>query len=114
MKYAVGQSLWYVPADRPWEKPRAVSIVKIGRKWLELNEPWLAVDRVTLTAKPRKGYEPRGQCYLSKADYERYLRRHSAWRHLRRQVQDKWTAPETVTLEQIQAAADLLRLTAYV
>jgi hypothetical protein len=113
MKHLVGQVLWYVPEDTPWEKPRFVEITKVGRKWLELNEPGLRACRLTLMCDRRNSPHKQGRCWLTKADYERHLKRHSAWRHLRRQVQDKWTAPDSVTLEQIQAASDLLRLSAF-
>lgn len=113
MKYLVGQSLWYVPEDRPWEKPRYLTVTKVGRKWLELDEAGLKACQLTLKCDRKNSPHNPGRCWLTKADYERYLKRHGAWRHFRRQVQDRWTAPESVTLEQILAASDLLRLSAF-
>lgn len=112
MRFTVGQSLWYVPATG--HGARFVTVTRVGRKWLEVDRHWVLIDRKTLQAKPRKGFESPGRVWLSREDYDRWQRRHSAWRHFRRQVQDKWGPPESVTLEQIQAASDLLRLAAFV
>lgn len=114
MKFHVGQKLWFVPNHTPWVTAREVTIERMGRKWLHVDLNHYRVCRKSLIVQARKGYEAPGQCWLTKADWERWQRRHSAWRHFRRQVQDKWGPPESVTLEQIQAASDLLRLAAFV
>lgn len=114
MTLRIGQKLWFVPNGRPWIEAREVTIMRLGRKWLYVDFNHYQICRRALTVRARKGYDSLGQCWLTKAEYERWLRRHGAWRHFRRQVQDKWGPPESVTLEQIQAASDLLRLAAYV
>lgn len=110
-KYHVGQQLWYVRDGAT--SGRYVMIERIGRRWLYCSEG-KEIDRKTLKEKSPRGFATLGQGWLTRDDHERYLRRHDAWRHFRRQVQDKWSAPENVTLEQIQAACDLLRLAAHV
>lgn len=111
MKFRVGQSLWYVPASG--YAPRSVIIERIGKRWLYCGTD-LQIDRETLDAKPNRGFSPPGRAWLSRDDWDRAQRRHGAWRHFRRQVQDRWGPPENVTLEQIQAASDLLRLATFV
>lgn len=111
MKYRTGQELYYVPDGVTIG--RHVRIERIGRRWLYCTGG-LEIDRKTLKQKCVRGFAPLGRGWLTRDAFERHLKRHHAWRHFRRQVQDKWTAPDTVTLEQIQAACDLLRLAAHV
>jgi hypothetical protein len=110
MRFTVGQGLLYVAATG---RSRHAVVQKVGSRWLHLDDG-TQIDRKTLKAKARRGFESPGRVWLTLDDYVRFTRRHSAWRHFRQQVQDKWGPPDNVTLEQIQAAADLLRLAAYV
>lgn len=107
MKFRVGQGLLYAPATG--RTPYMIEVEKVGKRWLYC-AGGLQIDRKTMDAKANRGFAAPGRAWLTKDCYDRAQRKHSAWRHFRRQVQDKWTAPETVTLEQIQAACDLLRL----
>lgn len=111
MKYRAGQQIWYVRDGAT--TGGYITVERIGRRWLYCDGR-IELDRKTLKQKSPRGFAVLGQGWVSHVEFERHLARHNAWRHLRRQVQDKWTAPNSVTLEQIQAACDLLRLAAYV
>lgn len=100
-----GQTLWYVPADMRWSKPREVTVTKIGRKWATLGN----FGRVDITTMYVDGgdYPSPGRCYLSKEDYEVALSADRLWRKLVEKIGYK-NRPMDVFADAIRQAAALL------
>lgn len=66
--YTEGQKLWMVPRHRYMGEPREVTITKVGRKWLTLdNRHRAAVDGLTLDGGE---YMSPGVCYLTRQEWE--------------------------------------------
>lgn len=63
--YTEGQTLWLVPSRyRHSGEPREVTITKVGRKWLTLNNGYrAAVDGLALDGGE---YSSPGVCYLTR------------------------------------------------
>jgi hypothetical protein len=106
-KLAVGQRLWYVPNRRG--TAHEVEIVKIGRKWAELNEgcPRYRIDMETLSVDGR-GFSSPGRCHLDREAYEMDQMTRLAWHNVQNQMSRR--GPGSATLENIQAASTLLGL----
>lgn len=101
MKYAVGQSLWWVPAHRGGT-PVAVTVQAVGRKWLKLSNHH-QVDIQTLVADGGH-YSSPGRCYQSEEAWTAYVGLCAAWDELRRTMSQHYVPPDGVTLSQIQNA----------
>lgn len=96
----VGQELWLVP-DRGMA--RAVKVVKVGRKWAELDNR----DRVDMNTMKLDGgeYASPGQCYLSREVHDREVELRIAWAYFSGLVCDhRHGPPEGVTIAQIANA----------
>lgn len=106
----VGQELWMVPRERHLGQPRFVKVVKVGRKWAELDCLY-RVNMETLSVDGG-GYTSPARCYLDKEAYEAEQERQRLWGVLRQRINNKWTAPDGVTVEQIKIAAAELNLLA--
>ena len=106
-EYKVGDKLWWVGSDNK-RTQREVTIEKVGRVWLTLSNGH-RVDKVALKADAGEWTSP-GTCWLSKEAYEHCARLDRAWDALRRAVNNTWYIPDNVTLEDIKAAAALLKL----
>lgn len=109
--YKVGQELYYEPFDARDRNNRMVRIIKIGRKWLELDGTWskMRADIETLLVDGGK-YSPPGQCYLSREARETEVLLLKGWRDLAKQIDGARTVPDGVTFEDIGKARELLRL----
>lgn len=109
MKLTVGQQLWWVPARyRTGEQPCYVTVEKVGRKWAQLSNQY-RID-VTTLEPDSKGYSSPGECYLQREEYESKVAISYAWGRLRKFMESRiWSgAPDGVTLENIEAAGNLL------
>lgn len=107
-KYTVGQELyfeWCRYSSRNGHG-EAVTITKVGRKWLELSNGH-RVDKIRLVADGR-GYSSPGTAYLSREEREAQVRLQDAWRRLR--VQMASVPGNGVTAERVAEAAKLLGL----
>ena len=94
--YTVGQELYF---ESKHGRSGTVTITKVGRKWLELSNH-RRVDKDSLCA------DYGSRCFLSEAQRRADLEREAAWQHLRTAL--PYTAPPTVTDDDIKAAARLL------
>lgn len=62
MKLSEGQKLWWVPQHSLGMKGREVTVLKVGRKWAELDNGE-RIDLETLISDGGR-YAPNGRCYL--------------------------------------------------
>jgi hypothetical protein len=109
MKFEVGQTLWFHYDNYSGKKEdREVTITKIGRTWLYLNNNH-RVDKTLLIADG-KGYSSPGKCYLSKKDCDNLTALISEWRLLRQLIGSHYNPPCSVTAKSIQQARELLGL----
>jgi len=107
MKWQVGQKLWMVP-DGHHGKPREVEVVKVGRKWATINTGYPSYRINDKGRIDDRGYSSPGCCHESREEYEKRCAITVAWRELKDEF---WShAPEGVTLEDIETARELLKL----
>lgn len=106
-KLSIGQKLWWVPHQRKWQQPKEVTVLKVGRKWAQLDNNE-RIDLETFIADAGQ-YSSPGRCYLSQEEYEAKVTIGSAWSNLKRSIDYK-SPPDGVTVEDIEAARQLLRL----
>jgi len=104
----VGDVLWYVPTDRRWNKPRSVTVTKVGSVWAEISDR-LRINKRTFQADGGQ-YQSPGRCYWSEADWAGITERTRAWSQLK-EAFGHGGPPDGVTLEAIHEAAALLKLT---
>lgn len=106
----VGQALYWVPRETRFRNPREVTVTKIGRKWVQLDNR----ERIDIESLCADGgqYASPGQCYLSKADYEHAIKLSNNWTALRRDIESLWKAPNGVTLEDMDAVRSILKISA--
>lgn len=97
----VGQTLYWSPSRGHGQKGE-VSITKVGRRWIELDNGY-RIDKQTMRADG-KGYSSPGCCFLSEADYETTLKLNLAWREFRLLVERTFSVPDGVTFSQIENA----------
>lgn len=111
----VGQKLWCVSRERYGRiKPddREVTITKVGRKWAYLDYPSrdeYRIDKSTLFIDGGEYTSP-GRCYHSREEYESELARETTWDLIRRKVDRQRSCPEGVSVRDMEAALDILRL----
>lgn len=100
----VGQTLWYVDDVRQYNKfkGRHVQVIKIGRKWAELDHA-PRIDKTTLVADG-------GRCWLSEADYNAHVSLERLWTGFCRKVDRTYRVPDGVTEHAIRQAAALLNI----
>jgi hypothetical protein len=109
-KLIVGQTLWFVYYNSYSNSPRPgceVTITKIGRKWIGLNNGH-RVDKHTLYADGR-GYSSPGRCYPSREHHETQVEIRKAWRDFSNSI-DPRNPPDGASLESIAQAIRLLNL----
>ena len=106
--YTEGQKLWLVPSHRYMGEPREVTIVKVGRKWLTLNNGHrAAVDGLALDGGE---YMSPGVCYLSREAWEIEKALNESCSQLRRDVDMAHRVPDGLTVQSIHDARKLLGL----
>ena len=104
-KLTEGQKLWWVPQRHRHEQQREVSVIKVGRKWAQLdNNERIDID--TLIADGGQ-YSPSGCCYLSREIYEQKAALDQAWGKLKRDLQ-YGIKPDSVTIADVEEARKLL------
>lgn len=106
-KLEVGMKLWFQASAR-YHDSREVTVLSIGRKWAQLDNR-LRIDVTTWLADGGK-YNSPGRCYESLEGWENEARLEAEWSSLRRHVSDKWSRPNGVTIEDMQKAAELLKV----
>lgn len=104
--YHVGQRLWFVPEQRWNGQPRELTITKIGRKWITLNDDHRAsIENLIVDGD---GYSSPGRCYVDQVAYEEEKALNEAWTAFRQDTDRMRRTPELVTIESIQQARKLL------
>lgn len=118
----VGQELWFVPHERGREKPRALKVMKVGRKWAEVGftiglpdnknygpHSWGRIDVKTLWADGGQYISP-GRCWASREAWEAEKNRQATWRALRSKFERQGPAPDGMSedaMRQIEALLDV-------
>lgn len=103
----VGQELWYVPSDaRQHSQAQAVRVTKVGRKWADLEPPYLGRVNIETLWLDGGGYASPGRCWLSVDEYEATVARERLWRDFRNRLPH--SPPDAASVEWIRAAAETL------
>lgn len=105
----VGQELWMVPRQRYLGEPRTVKVVKVGRKYADLDIRGYRVDMTTLVVDGGN-HGSLAQCYLDRTAHEAEQERGRLWTVLRNRIDRQYIPPENVSGEQMKAAAAMLGL----
>jgi hypothetical protein len=98
----VGQQLWWVPAHRHNGDPRHVTITKVARKWVTLDNGY-RIDKDRMVADGGQ-YSSPGRCYYSKALHEEERERIELWHQLYLLVNRAGRAPSHVSNSDIRSA----------
>ena len=94
-KLIEGQKLWWVPNRNRYQNEKEVTVLKVGRKWAQLDNHE-RIDIETLVAASGN-YSPSGRCYISREEHEQKKALEQAWRKLKEDFQYK-SAPNCVTI----------------
>ena len=106
----VGQELCCVNSDHRRGPGRPVTIKKIGRVWLTVDNGYgrdWRVDPESLRVDGGQHQSP-GQCYLSEAEYLSERDRNRAWQSLKLWFRDAHHAPNHVTTAAMKAIQAIL------
>ena len=106
IQLVTGQKLWWVPRNSTYRKPCEVVVVKVGRKWVQLDNGY-RINAQTFEADGA-GYSPPGVCYMNQAIYAAELALNQAWLSLQQAL--RGPRPAGVTLENIGEARAVLGL----
>lgn len=101
MSLTVGQELWFVHREKRSGAPRAVTVTKVGRKWVHLDYCGLRIGIDTLVADGGDYAEP-GRCWVNREAWEAEEARSDAWERLRKYVDRQWRAPDGLTTARIE------------
>jgi len=94
-----GQELWFVPSRRR-ASPYIATVLKVGRKWAELDDRGLRIDVETLWADGGQ-YSSPGRAWLSKEAWEEEVERNKAWDRFTTLLRHKYSVPDHLTTEDI-------------
>jgi hypothetical protein len=107
VKYEVGQSVYVVPA---YGKPSAVTVEKVGRKWVSLSNHRRVGQGSDRLDNPSGVGAIAGTVYESEAAYQATVARLRAWERFRCAVERQWRPEPIPGVEAIAEAARLLGL----
>lgn len=105
--WAIGQELYFVPAQQHGGLPRYVKVTRVGNKYITLENGW-RVDMETMRVDGR-GYSSPGKCWENEPTYFKWLELENAWRKLQNWMSREYHAPDGVTIESIATASILLK-----
>ena len=103
MDFKVGQELFWV--DRMRKINRAVTVEKIGRKWVYLSNHH-RIDHETMEADSG-GYSSPGKCYLSEQAYLNWLFIINEWSELKKEFIGFYP-PKGMTMDKISQIKNIL------
>ncbi len=108
MKLEVGQKVWVKWTSRHHVLTE-LDVTSIGRKWVYLQDGRyrVAIGERILDGG---GFTSPGTLYLSKREYDDNGETSKVWTRFRRSVERLYSAPEGVTLDDIDRARGFLRL----
>jgi hypothetical protein len=104
-----GQKLWMVFSQRYCGEPREVTVIKVGRKWAEIDVRGYRIDKTTL-AIDGGDYTSPGRCYLCRETYERRVALLRAWNAVASKIDRRYGPADGVTIDDVRAAAALLKV----
>jgi hypothetical protein len=111
MEYAVGQKVWFVPRDSRTGTGRELVVTSVGRKWVQLraghNDFKVEIGKVDVDGGQ---YSSPGVLYVSEQAYHDYIALSVAWVKLARVFVCITRPPPDVSMDDIQAAAVLLKV----
>ena len=107
--FTVGQELFASFGRNRHKNECTMTISKVGRKWLELDDGRYRANIETLDIDGGQDSSP-GKCYVSKQDYDDEVALTEAWASLTRHF-PLYSKPKHVTVEDIEQAKKLLGLT---
>lgn len=86
MPLAVGQSLFWVPADHR-EKPHSIKVESVGRKWAVLSNRFRVDVQTGDVERQKFGYICPGVYLASEAQYFEFLEKARLWAEIRLKAQ---------------------------
>ena len=102
---AAGQCLWFVPNGRH-SSPAYVTVEKIGRKWAQISNGY-RIGVETWMADGGQYMSP-GSCWESEEAWKSEAERRNAWAQFRDVVDRSYSAPDSLTRQQIEELTRLL------
>lgn len=113
MQFEVGMELYFVPSDPRRQKNQLVKVEKVGRKWVNLDNGYRFDKEAKYGMWVDGGeYSSPGRLYLSKEDYDKDCKKDSALRAINKRT-EMYRSREDLTLEDVLAAAKLLKVQGY-
>lgn len=106
-KLAVGMKLWWVPS-RTYSQPSEVTVEKVGRTWAQLSNRSRADVKTWVV--DGYGYAPPGSIWPSREVHEEWAARQACWRDFLRDVGRIYSAPENISIEEINQIRRLIGL----
>lgn len=107
--YTVGQQLWFESNNDYSQRPPTyyqVTVTKVGRKWVELNEGQYKVERDKVHVDGGR-YSSPGRLWLTKEDAESYLKLKAAWSDIVRRL-SAVSVPKGLTPEKLDQVCEIL------
>lgn len=107
--FSPGQKVWvHMISWRDATKLEEAAVLKVGRKWVELDPSYLGrFDVDTLLLKGESKYGSPGRVYRSPEDFHTELLTNRLWYDLARRI-PIGSVPKGVTLDKIRQVAALL------
>lgn len=104
-QYSEGQQLFWVPSDRRDGPGKFVTITRVGRKYLELNNH----RKVYIESlKEVTQYGSGAKCFETKEEHDAIVRRESLWAELKNVVSG-YRIPDDITIEKLENALQALK-----
>jgi hypothetical protein len=98
----VGDKVYFVHSDKRRGPHQWLTVQGIGRKWVQLDGRY-RMDKKSWWVDGGQYVSP-GRCYPTKEEYDAEAARQAAWRRFWCSLEHRYTAPDGVTVEQIEAA----------
>lgn len=114
--FTIGQTLWIYFTETWRQNPelKPYVVTKIGHKWLTVSQEGypLITERVAISDMHLDGgqYNSPGRAYLSKEVYVVEQVLNATWDKLHKYVRDNYRVPDNVSLAQITAAIEALKI----
>jgi len=107
-KIKVGQKLWWVPRWRSYEPACWVEVTKVGRVYATISFKNIRIRLTNLESVNQDSYRDAGRCYVDKEAHEAREKVMQMWCEIRTEMHKG--CPDDVTVEQVEAAGQLLGL----
>lgn len=104
-EYNIGQEVWVVPNRNGIGKPHAECIIRLGRKWIGLDN--CRFDKGTGHIDGC-GYSSPGRVYRTRDEWAVEQQRQKVWAIFQSEIRGTYTVPPNVTEHDIRRAAEAL------